>query len=120
MTPFIVNLLGIILIGVIIYWFWLSTPRKVTASNMQPIEIHVKDGVYTPAHIEARKGETIRLRFIREDPSPCAAKVIFSSLNKSLELPVNGSAEIELHLQQAGEIDFTCEMQMYRGKLSVK
>ena len=120
MTPFIINLAGTILIGLIIYWFWLATPRMVIVSNMGPIEIHVKDGVYTPAHIEVKKGETVRLRFVREDPSPCAAKVIFNSLNKSLELPLNGSAEIELHLQQAGEIDFTCEMQMYRGKLSVK
>jgi plastocyanin domain-containing protein len=120
MTLFIVNLSGVILIGLIVYWFWLATPRKVTASNAGLIEIHVKNGVYTPAYIEVKKGETIRLRFVREDPSPCAEKVIFNSLNKSLELPLNGSAEIELHLQQAGEIDFTCEMQMYRGKLVVK
>jgi plastocyanin domain-containing protein len=120
MTPFIINLAGVILIGLIVYWFWLATPRKVTAGNTGTIEIHVKDGVYTPAHIEVKKDETIRLRFVREDPSPCAAKVIFESLNKNLELPLNGSADIELHLQQAGEIDFTCEMQMYRGKLVVK
>ena len=120
MTSIIVNLLGVILIGLIVYWFWLSTPRKITASKTMPIEIRVKDGVYTPSHIQANKGETIRLRFVREDPSPCAAKVIFNSLNKSLELPLNGSAEIELHPHQAGEIDFTCEMQMYRGKLMVK
>jgi plastocyanin domain-containing protein len=118
--PVLVNLLGIIVVGLIIYWFWLSTPRKITASQTAPIEIHVKDGVYTPSHIETKKGETIRLRFLREDPSPCAEKVIFNSLNKSLELPLNGSAEIELHPEEAGEIDFTCEMQMYRGKLSVK
>ena len=118
--PVLVNLLGITVVGLIIYWFWLSTPRKITASQTAPIEIHVKDGVYTPSHIETKKGETIRLRFLREDPSPCAEKVIFNSLNKSLELPLNGSAEIELHPEEAGEIDFTCEMQMYRGKLSVK
>lgn len=118
--PVLVNLLGVTVVGLIIYWFWLSTPRKITASQAAPIEIHVKDGVYTPSHIETKKGETIRLRFLREDPSPCAEKVIFNSLNKSLELPLNGSAEIELHPEEAGEIDFTCEMQMYRGKLSVK
>lgn len=118
--PIIVNLLGVIVIGLIIYWFWLSTPRKITASKATPIEIRVKDGVYTPSHIETKKGETIRLRFVREDPSPCAAKVIFNSLNKSLELPVNGSAEIELRPEEAGEINFTCEMQMYRGKLIIK
>jgi len=120
MTPIIVNMLGVSLIALIIYWFWLSTPRKITASETMPIEIRVKDGVYTPSYIETKKGDTIRLRFVREDPSPCAEKVIFNSLNKSLELPLNGSAEIELHPEELGEIDFTCEMQMYRGKLIVK
>lgn len=119
MMSILVNLGGVLLIGIIIYWFWLSTPRKVTANQTSPIEILVKDGVYNPAHIQVKQGETIRLRFLREDPSPCAAKVIFNSLGKTLELPINESAEIELQLEEAGEIDFTCEMQMYRGKLIV-
>ena len=94
--------------------------RPITASQARPIEILVKDGVYSPAHIQVKQGDKIRLRFIREDPSPCAAKVIFNSLGKTLELPVNESADIELQLKDAGEIDFTCEMQMYRGKLIVE
>ena len=116
----LVNIAGVFLIGLIIYWFWVATPRMVTASQARPIEILVKDGVYSPAHIRVKQGDKIRLRFIREDPSPCAAKVIFNSLGKTLELPVNESADIELQLKDAGEIDFTCEMQMYRGKLIVE
>ena len=120
MMSILVNLGGVLLIGLIIYWFWLATPRKVSATQAKPIEILVKDGVYSPAHIQVKQGETIRLRFIREDLSPCAAKVIFSSLGKTLELPSNDSAEIELQLDEAGEIDFTCDMQMYRGTLIVE
>jgi plastocyanin domain-containing protein len=120
MLLLVVNIAGVLLIGLIIYWFWIATPRKVTASQARPIEVLVKDGVYSPAHIQVKQGDKIRLRFIREDPSPCAAKVIFNSLGKTLELPVNQSADIELQLKDAGEIDFTCEMQMYRGKLIVE
>lgn len=120
MMSILVNLGGVLLIGLIIYWFWLASPRKVAATQANPIEILVKDGVYSPAHIQVKRGEKIRLRFIREDPSPCAAKVIFNSLGKTLELPTNESTDIELQLDEAGEIDFTCEMQMYRGKLIVE
>ena len=120
MTPLLLNISGILLIGLIIYWFWIATPRKATANQARPIEILVKDGGYSPAHIQVKQGEKIRLRFIREDPSPCAAKVIFNALGKTLELPTNQSAEIELQLDEAGEIDFTCDMQMYRGKLIVE
>lgn len=120
MTQILVNIAGVLLIGLIIYWFWIATPRKVAANQTLPIEILVKDGVYSPAHIQLKQGDKIRLRFTREDPSPCAAKVIFNSLGKTLELPINQSADIELQLEEAGEIDFTCEMQMYRGKLIIK
>ena len=120
MMSLMVNIGGVLLIGLIIYWFWVATPRKVTANQTLPIEILVRDGVYNPSHIQVKQGDKIRLRFIREDPSPCASKVIFNSLGKTLELPINESADIELQLEAAGEIDFTCEMQMYRGKLIVE
>lgn len=120
MMQLLVNIAGGLLIVLIVFWFWIATPRKVVANQARPIEILVKDGVYSPAHIQVKQGDKIRLRFIREDPSPCAAKVIFNSLGKTLELPVNESADIELQLDEAGEIDFSCEMQMYRGKLIIK
>lgn len=120
MLQLLVNIAGILLIGLIIYWFWIATPRKITASQTRPIEILVKDGVYTPAHIQVKQGEKIHLRFIREDPSPCAEKVIFNSLGKTLELAIKESTDIELQLDDTGEIDFTCDMQMYRGKLIVE
>ncbi len=120
MMQLLVNIAGVLLIGLIIYWFWLATPRKVTPNQASSVEILVRDGVYSPAYIQVKKGEKVILRFIREDPSPCAAKVIFNSLGKTLELPVNESTEIELQLNDAGEIDFTCDMQMYRGKLVVE
>lgn len=119
MLLLLVNLAGVLLIGLIIYWFWIATPRKVMAAHASPIEIRVKDGVYNPAHIQVKQGEKVRLRFTREDPSPCAAKVIFHALGKTLDLPPNNSAEIEIQLDETGEIDFTCDRQMYRGKLIV-
>ncbi|MDH3947617.1 MAG: cupredoxin domain-containing protein [Gammaproteobacteria bacterium] len=120
MMSLLVNIGGVLLIGLIVYWFWIATPRMVTVNQAGPIEILVKDGVYSPALIQVKQGEIIRLRFIREDPSPCAAKVIFNSLGKTLELPANESAEIELQMDEVGEVDFTCDMQMYRGKLIVE
>ncbi len=119
MMSVLVNLGGVLLIGLIIYWFWLATPRKVAADQISPIEIIVKDGVYSPAHIQIKQGEKVRLRFIREDPNPCAARVIFNSLGKTLELPINDSAELELLVTEKGEYNFTCDMQMYRGSLIV-
>jgi len=59
------------------------------------------------------------LRFLRKDPSPCAAKVIFADLGISADLPIGEERELRLE-PPPGEYEFTCEMNMYRGSLLVK
>ncbi|MDH5393110.1 MAG: cupredoxin domain-containing protein [Gammaproteobacteria bacterium] len=115
-----VNIAAVILILAIIWWFWLSTAKAQTISEKQVVEILLEDGVYNPARIEVAAGQTFSLRFIRKDASPCAEKVLFNQLDKSLELPLNQPREIELNISKAGEYSFCCEMNMYRGTLLVR
>lgn len=82
-------------------------------------EIIVDQGVYAPAHIKARLGEPIVLRFIRRTANPCAKVVVFADLAVSAELPLGEPVELTLTPQRAGEYPFTCEMGMYRGVLIV-
>lgn len=115
----LVNLLGVLLIGLIVWWFWLSRPRAAQAGTA-PVTVVVADGVYTPSRIEARAGEPLVLRFVRRDASPCAAKVIFERLQIGAELPVGRPYELRLTPPAPGEYVFTCEMQMYRGSVVAK
>ena len=85
-----------------------------------PITIVAEDGVYSPAHIEVDRHRPITLRFLRKDPGACAAKVIFTGLGVSADLPVGEEREVRLGPQQPGDYEFVCEMHMYRGVLSVK
>jgi plastocyanin domain-containing protein len=85
-----------------------------------PTIIVAEDGVYSPAHIEVSRGRPIVLRFLRKDPSPCAAKVIFTKLGVVADLPVGEEQEVRLDPPQPGDYEFVCEMHMYRGVLSVK
>lgn len=114
-----VNSASLVLITAIIWWFWLSRPKAVT-QQQGTIEIVVENGVYTPAHIRAKRGETLVLKFLRKDPSPCAEKVIFDKLNLSVDLPVDNAVEVQVTPEETGEIEFTCQMQMYRGSLMVE
>lgn len=115
----LLNFLGIIVITLIVYWFWLANPKTLKAEK-NTIDITVNDGVYTPASIEVNVGKPVTLNFLRKDPSPCAEKVLFSALNISEDLPINKRKAIELKIEQPGEYEFTCQMQMYRGSLIVK
>ena len=115
----IVNVAGLLIIGAIAWWFWLSRPvaRRLDEAS---ITIVVEDGVYSPAHIEVSRDRPIVLNFLRKDPSPCAAKVIFSELGVSADLPVDEEHKVLLEPQQPGQYEFACEMHMYRGTLSVR
>jgi len=113
----LVNLAGAVVIGLIAWWFWIAKPKSHKESGVQPIEILVSDGVYTPARIEVPVGRPIVLRFLRKDPSPCAEKVLFDDLGLSADLSVGEKTDIVVVPPAAGEYEFTCQMKMYRGTL---
>lgn len=120
MSVWLVNAGGVVLIGMIIWWFWISKPRLAKADTRKPIEIIVDSGVYTPARIEVPAGKPVTLRFIRRDPSPCAEKVVFDDFDVSGDLPVGQPYDISFTPDKPGEHVFTCQMRMYRGSLVVR
>ncbi len=115
----IINLLGLLLIGLIVWWFWLYQPREISAAE-GVITVTVADGVYQPARIRLPAGQPATLRFLRKDASPCAATVVFADLEISTELPLDRAKEVRLPPQPPGSYPFTCQMQMYRGELLVE
>ncbi len=120
MSMWLVNLAGLVLIGLIVWWFWRYRPKTTRVTGSQPIEIVVADGVYTPARIEVPAGKPVTLRFLRKDPSPCAEKALFDSLGVSADLPVGKPVEVTVTPPKPGEYEFTCQMGMYRGALVAK
>lgn len=117
---FLVNLIGIIIIAAVIWWFWFSKPKLQIKKAENIVTIKVANGVYSPADIQLSVNQSIVLRFIREDATPCAAVVIFAALNISEQLPLHEAVDIPLIIKKPGEYEFTCQMGMYRGKLIVK
>ena len=117
MSNLIVNLAGLVAIGLIVWWFWLSKPRAQRSRGPGAIEIVVNDGVYAPARIEVPAGQPVTLRFLRRDASPCAEQVLFDDLGVSAQLPVGKPYDVTVTLPKPGEYEFTCQMRMYRGAL---
>lgn len=113
-----VNLIGVGMMLLIAWWFWWRTPAA-QASHEGKIEIRVANGSYTPAHIQVPAYQPVTLTFIRDDASPCAEMVLFPELDLQTELPVHQATMITIPPQAPGEYAFHCQMQMYRGMLSV-
>lgn len=116
MTAWLVNVAGLALLVFIVWWFWLTRPvsRKATGDI---IDILVDHGVYAPARIEVPANHAVTLRFLRRDASPCAGKVVFDALGISEDLALDKPREVRLPPLPPGEVEFTCQMKMYRGTL---
>lgn len=116
----LINIAGLIVIGFIIWWFWLAKPKAKISRQNDIIEVIAENGTYSPSFIQAGKGQSLTLRFVRKDANPCAEKVVFADLNKSADLPLEEPRDITLTIDTPGTYEFTCQMGMYRGKLLVQ
>ncbi len=119
----VINLIGLGLIVLIVWWFWLYKPETKALGDEnddEDIVITVENGVYQPASLSVPAGKAITLVFERKDASPCAATVQFPDLEISEELPLNKKLAINLPAMTTGKYAFHCQMQMYKGELIVK
>ena len=113
------NIAGLALVALIVWWFWLYKPAQ-TQLGKDDLVINVENGVYTPSHIQIPADKAIELKFMRKDPSPCAEQVLVPDMQISETLPLNKMKTLRLPPMKAGEYAFHCQMQMYRGTITVQ
>jgi plastocyanin domain-containing protein len=121
-TQIIVTLLGLGFIGWIVWYFWLwkgdSVTARAGAGGFQEIDVTVKGG-YQPATVVAQAGQLLRLNFTRRESTPCGEEVVLPDFGKRAHLPQDRTIPIEVTPEKPGEYEFTCGMNMYRGKIIV-
>lgn len=123
-TNIIVTLAGLALIGWIVWYFWLwksesTAARDAGAGGALEIDVTVKGG-YQPAIIVTKVGQPLRLNFTRREATPCGEEVVLPEFGKRAHLEQNETVAVEVTPQKPGEYEFTCGMNMYRGKLIVQ
>ncbi|MBI2001116.1 MAG: cupredoxin domain-containing protein [candidate division NC10 bacterium] len=119
----LVNLIGLGLIGFIVWFFWLVKTKGVraamTSAGYQEQMVLVKGG-YTPDVIVVERGKPVRLNFVRQESASCSEMVLLPAYNKSANLPEGETVAVEFLPKEAGEYEFQCQMGMLRGKLIVE
>ncbi len=119
-TNIIVTLAGLAIIAWIIWYFWLWKGETVKAQarekGMQEIDVTVKGG-YQPASIMVKAGQPVRLNFTRREASTCGEEVVLPGFGKRAHLPQDQTVSVEVTPDKPGEYEFTCGMNMYKGKL---
>ncbi|OLS20460.1 MAG: putative copper-transporting ATPase PacS [Candidatus Heimdallarchaeota archaeon LC_3] len=113
--------LGIILI-IIVSWYLLGSKKsaqaKITSQGKQEIEIIVKGG-YNPSIITLEANKPTRLKFNRKEASDCSSRIIFQNLGIAKTLEPYQTTTIDLPALETGEYEFSCAMNMLKGKLMV-
>jgi plastocyanin domain-containing protein len=122
-TQIIVTATGLAVIAWIVWYFWLWKGETVTAQvkeqGMQEIDITVKGG-YQPASIMVKVGQPVRLNFTRREASTCGEEIVIPDFGKRAHLPQDQTVPIEIMPDKPGEYEFTCGMNMMRGRIIVQ
>ncbi len=122
MSVIVVNLIGVALIALIVWYFWLSKPQAAqattTTGGVQEVFVVVKGG-YSPDTIQVEVGHPVRLMFNRQESSPCSDKVVLDAFGVSADLPQGETVPVEFTPTTPGAYEFACQMGMLRGKVIV-
>jgi plastocyanin domain-containing protein len=120
-TDLIVLAGAVTLIVAVNWWFFVAgrTPAAVVAAaNGAPAEVViVVDGGYSPAAVQVKAGEKVRLVFDRRDTSSCSEEVVIPAFNVRQFLPSGARTVVEIGPLAAGTYPYTCGMSMLRGTI---
>jgi plastocyanin domain-containing protein len=99
-----------------------AAPQRVVsaADNIRTVAIKVSGGAYEPAVVTVKKGEPVRLQFTRDEKPTCGDVLVIPSLNIKETIPVNEVVSIDITPDKAGDLEFTCGMNMLKGKIVVQ
>ncbi len=93
------------------------TANKAIEVPPGAIKITVSKDGFSPATVDAKKGQPVKLAFVRTDSNNCADHVVFSSMNITKDLPVGKVVIVEFVPKDDREISFACGMGMMQGKV---
>lgn len=123
MESILAIIVGVVLIGLIIWWFFgrhqESAGHAQQANNEQTATVVVKGG-YSPSTVVLKKGVPAKVNFDMQDHTACLSHVVFSSLGVNKDLTKQKITTVDIPTDKAGEIDFACGMDMFHGKVVVK
>ncbi|UQS83660.1 cupredoxin domain-containing protein [Bombilactobacillus thymidiniphilus] len=125
MSKIIILIVGILLIGFIIWWFLGNHEIEENAADInfitdrQNIDVEVKGG-YSPETVILKKDVPATINFTRRDSSNCLDRVVFPDFGINQILPKDETMQVKIDTSQVGEFKWVCGMDMFHGKVVVE
>ena len=98
LSQIVVTVVGLALVtGILLFFFGPRKPvsARAGASGAQEVDILVQGG-YSPAVVQARRGQPLRLRFNRQETAACSDVVVFPDFGVRRDLPAFQTTIVEL------------------------
>lgn len=94
-----------------------------TATNSGPQRVHVAitDAGFVPPVIEVKRGQPVEVTFSRSTDQTCGTDVVFTTLHRGYDLPLNKKVTVELAAADIGDtLKYSCSMDMLHGMFVAK
>lgn len=120
-TDWLVLIGGFTAIAFVYWWFFRAGRTPVAAAaapagGLQEIVVAVRGG-YDPGSIRVRAGQPVRLVFDRQEDASCSEEVVFPDFGVRKFLTPFERTPVEITPATPGTYEFTCGMNMLRGRL---
>ena len=88
--------------------------------RVQKFTVKITERGFEPVSLTLRRGVQARITFLRTTDQTCAKEIVLRDFGIRRDLPLNQPVVVKLAPNKKGEFDFTCGMNMMRGKLIVQ
>ncbi len=96
-----------------------AKPEKADA-KVRKIEVAVTNEGFVPAKIDVKKGERVQLVVTRKTDATCAKAIVIKDQKINADLPLDKPVTVDVKTDKAGNIHFSCPMDMITGEITVK
>jgi plastocyanin domain-containing protein len=103
-------------VGTVLTLWALTGCGQAGLGGPQRVRVEVTEAGFVPSVVEVRKGRPVVATFSRKTDQTCGSDVVFRSLNRGYDLPLNKEVRVELAAAEIGDtLKFSCSMDMLHG-----
>lgn len=112
--------LPIVILVVAFVTMFASSPAIDAKPRVQNFTVKITERGFEPVTLRLRRGAPARITFLRTTNNTCATEIVLRDFGIRKALPLNQPVVITVTPNRKGDFEFTCGMNMMRGKLIVQ
>jgi len=113
-------LVGLVTVVAVAALAGCASQGNKAAADGGRVAITVTEKGFEPAVVTVAAGKPVTLVVTRTTAKTCATDLVMPAQGIHQALPLGEAVEITFTPEQAGELNYACAMDMYKGKVIVK